>query len=186
MRVITGSARGRKLKAPKGMTTRPTTDRVKEALFNVLGTRVEDAKVLDLFAGSGGIGIEALSRGALSVIFIEENAKVIEVINDNLLMTGLNSGATVYRNNVYRALEKLQGKHKFDIIFIDPPYQQGYEVQCLKRIHSYKLLGDDGLVVVESSKRDELPDQVGDLSMIRSQHYGDTKLTYYSIANGQT
>lgn len=185
MRVITGSAKGRKLKAPKGMTTRPTTDRVKEALFSVLASKVEDARMLDLFAGSGGIGIEALSRGAQSVVFIEENPKVIAIINDNLLMTGLMSGAKVYRNDVYRGLEKLRDQPKFDIIFMDPPYEQGHEVACIKLIQAYNLLLEDGLVVVESSKRDELPEQIGDLSMIRSQHYGDTKLTYYSIQNGQ-
>lgn len=185
MRVITGMARGRKLKAPKGMTTRPTSDRVKEALFNVLGSRIVDSKFLDLFAGSGGVGIEALSRGAKLVTFVEENPKVIDVINDNLIVTGLKSRATIYRSNAYRAMEKLQGQECFDIIFLDPPYLKGHETECLQQIERCKLLSPEGLVVVESSKRDELPQTVGTLTLQKSQHYGDTKLTYYTPDSGQ-
>lgn len=183
MRVITGIARGRALKAPKGMNTRPTTDRVKEALFNIISPKVQESGFLDLFAGTGGIGIEALSRGAAMAVFVEQDPKALKVIEENLALTGLGQAAKVYRGDVLRTLSVLgHEKMVFDIIFMDPPYLQGFEEPVLLRILEYGLLKKDGQVIVESSKRDSLPTGVkGALSAVRTEKYGDTNITFYSL-----
>lgn len=180
MRVITGIAKGRKLRAPKGMDTRPTTDRVKEALFNLLGDKVYDAVFLDLFAGTGGIGIEALSRGAGRAVFIEKSPAALQVIRENLTITGLTEKAEIYRQDSVIALDML-GKRgvKFDLIYVDPPYLKNYEEKVLIKISDYALLNETGAIVVESSKKDLLPGQVGCLMMVRQEKYGDTLLSFY-------
>ena len=180
MRVITGTAKGRALKAPKGLTTRPTTDRVKEALFNILGLKVRGAKFLDLFAGSGGIGIEALSRGAQRALFIEKDPKALEVIKANLALTGLGLNALVLTGDVYKNLDYIgQQGQKFEFVFMDPPYLMDFEEPVLAKIDSLKLLALGGQVIVESSKRDDIPTQVGSLATVRREKYGDTHLTFY-------
>lgn len=180
MRVITGTAKGHRLKAPKGMATRPTADRVKEALFNLLGDRVFDARFLDLFAGTGSIGIEALSRGAELAVFIETSSQALQVIRENLSHTGLAERSEIYRQDVLIALEMLGKQFRtFNLIFIDPPYLKCYEEKVLQKINDMNLLLADGIVVVESSKKDLLPDQVGQLIMCRCEKYGDTLLNFY-------
>lgn len=181
MRVITGTAKGRALKAPKGLTTRPTTDRVKEALFNILGPKVVGAKFLDLFAGSGGIGIEALSRGAQEALFIEKDPKALDVIKANLVLTGLGHRAMVLSGDVYKNLDYIgrQGQ-EFEFVFMDPPYLKDFEEPVLAKIDSLKLLALGGKVIVESSKRDNISTQVGSLAAFRREKYGDTHLTFYS------
>lgn len=180
MRVITGTARGRRLKAPRGMATRPTADRVKEALFNLLGDRVLDARFLDVFAGTGGIGIEALSRGAELAVFIEMSPQAMQVIRENLTLTRLADRAEMYRQDALFALDMLGNRARiFDLIFVDPPYMQSYEEKVLQRINNYGLLQEDGIVVVESSKKDMLPQRVGQLIMFRREKYGDTLLNFY-------
>ncbi|MDA8236100.1 MAG: 16S rRNA (guanine(966)-N(2))-methyltransferase RsmD [Clostridia bacterium] len=182
MRVITGRAKGRQLKAPKGMNTRPTSDRVKEALFNVLGGKVENARFLDLFAGSGNVGIEALSRGAIEVFFVENNLKALKVIKENLELTGFQRQSQIISNDVIKALDALgRQQAQFDLVFVDPPYLKGYEQGVLDKINHYRLLAEGGILVIESSKRDQLPDEVGEIEHYRSQHYGDTCLSYYQI-----
>lgn len=181
MRVITGQAKGKKLKAPKGLTTRPTTDRVKEALFNILNLYIEDSQVLDLFAGSGSIGIEALSRGAKKSFFVDKSSEAIKCINDNLHHTNLISKAEVYRNDVFNALLLLgRKKEKFDIIFIDPPYLQGFEINVLEKIKEYSLLYHDGIIIIEISKKDIIPEIITDFYCERSENYGDTTLLFYT------
>lgn len=180
MRVITGTAKGRALKAPKGLTTRPTTDRVKEALFNILGPKIEGAKFLDLFAGSGGIGIEALSRGAQEVLFIEKDPRALEVIKANLALCGLDQRALVLAGDVHKNLDYIgrQGQ-QFDFVFMDPPYLKDFEEAVLAKIDNLKLLALGGKIIVESSKRDNIPTQVGSLAALRREKYGDTHLTFY-------
>jgi 16S rRNA (guanine966-N2)-methyltransferase len=181
MRVITGVAKGSKLIAPKGMTTRPTTDRVKEALFNIINNHLHKATFLDLFAGSGGNGIEALSRGAQKAVFIDESIEAIKVIHENLQRTRLAEKAEVYRNDSLKALEYLQKrKEQFDIIFLDPPYLKGFEVQTLSKIGECRLLAPQGIIIVECSKKDNIPEEINNFLCLRVENYGDTKLMFYT------
>lgn len=184
MRVITGTARGRKLKAPRGMETRPTADRIKEALFNIIGSRIVDINFLDLYAGTGAIGIEAISRGALRAVFVEKNPSAVKIIKENLEITGLTDRATILNLDVERAVEMLRADGlEFEITFIDPPYRKDLVRVSLEKLDRYKLAVPGGLVITESSKSDVLPDEVGALQRFRDQRYGDTVLTFYQRTN---
>lgn len=152
MRVIAGSARSLKLKTPEGMDTRPTTDRIKETLFNIIGPTVYDSIFLDLFSGSGGIGIEALSRGAKEAVFVENNPKAMRCIKDNLRFTRLEPKATTITSDVMNALYRLEGEKIFDIIFMDPPYDREYERKVLEYLSGSELIYDDTTIIVEASK----------------------------------
>lgn len=186
MRVITGCAKGRRLKAPKGMTTRPTTDRVKEALFSILGGFPCDAMVLDLFAGSGALGIEALSRDAAFAVFIDKSLESYQVIKENLRITGLSDRAEVYRNDMSKALELLNKQGKvFSLIFSDPPYMQGLAEKSLMKVHELKLVAPGGIMLVEHSRRESLDDAIGDFILSRRQQYGDTLISIYTYHGGE-
>lgn len=151
MRVIAGKARSIPLKTVEGMDTRPTTDRIKETLFNMISHRLADTCFLDLFAGSGGIGIEAISRGAEGAVFIEKNPKAVECIRENLKKTRFEEQATVIVSDVLGGLRRLEGKHVFEYVFMDPPYNQLLEKQVLEYLASSKLLAEDALLIVEAS-----------------------------------
>lgn len=180
MRVITGTAKGRRLKAPKGLETRPTSDRIKEALFNIIGTKVINVNFLDLFAGTGAIGIEALSRGADKAVFVEKNPKAVKIIRENLEITGLSERALVMVQEADKAVDTLSVKgERFGMIFIDPPYLKGFEKESLKRIDSKNLLNPGGLIITESSKLDNMPEEVGRIKLFRQERYGDTVLSFY-------
>lgn len=150
MRVIAGKARSLRLKTIEGLETRPTTDRIKETLFNMLSTDICGSTFLDLFAGSGGIGIEALSRGADEAVFIENNRKAVDCIRENLKFTRL-TGGTVLKDDVPAALKELEGKYRFDFVFMDPPYQQEWEKKVLQQLTQLDILADDALIIVEAS-----------------------------------
>lgn len=181
MRVIAGSAKGRQLKAPRGMNTRPTADRVKEALFNILGLRIVDSLFLDLFSGTGNMAIEAISRGAQKAVLLERQRNALQVIKANLTLTGFDAQAEVMAMDVQQGLALLgQRMTTFNIIFIDPPYLKGYEQPTLEGIINNNLLAGGGIVVIESSKLDRLPALVGNLVGIRQERYGDTVLSFYS------
>ncbi len=153
MRVIAGSARRLLLTTPAGMDTRPTTDQIKETLFNMLNPYLADCEFLDLFAGSGGIGIEALSRGAKHACFVEHGREALNCIRNNLTHTHLDSCASVYGMDFLAALDRMKSEHRrFDVIFMDPPYGRGLEVTALTALKQYGLLNDDALIVVEASK----------------------------------
>lgn len=151
MRVIAGKARRIQLKTIEGMETRPTTDRIKETLFNMITHGLCDSSFLDLFAGSGAIGIEALSRGASEAVFVENNAKSVMCIRDNLKSTKLSEQAEVLQSDVLSALNRLEGRKKFDYVFMDPPYNQLLEKQVLTHLASGNLLNEGGLIIVEAS-----------------------------------
>jgi 16S rRNA (guanine966-N2)-methyltransferase len=180
MRVITGIAKGRQLKAPKGLATRPTTDRVKESLFNILGRTPEGAIVLDLFAGSGGLGIEALSRGADYAVLIDQSPVSCQIIRENLVTTNLLSQAAVYRNEVGKALEMLKKKgNMFTLIFSDPPYMEGLVEPTIRKVNDLKLVSNGSIFVTEHSRREAIPDYIGKFALIRRERYGDTTLSIY-------
>lgn len=176
MRVIAGSAKSLKLKTPEGLDTRPTTDRIKETLFNIIGPTVCDCTFLDLFSGSGGIGIEALSRGAKEAVFVENNPKAMRYVKDNLRSTHLESGATVMTGDVMTALYRLEGEKFFDIIFMDPPYDRGLEKRVLEYLSGSDLVYDDTVIIVEASKETDFS-YVDDLGfyIIREKIYKTNK-----------
>ena len=151
MRVIAGSAKRLQLKTVEGMETRPTTDRIKETLFNMISTYLADSYFLDLFSGSGAIGIEALSRGAACAVFVEQSKKASACIKENLQHTKLGDRAELYEMDVLHALARLEGKNHFDYIFMDPPYNELHEKRVLEYLRHSLLLAEDGVVIVEAS-----------------------------------
>ncbi len=179
MRVITGSAKGHKLKSPKDMNIRPTTDRIKETLFNIIANDLDGCKFLDLFGGTGAIGIEALSRGAEKEFFIYKYIDRIKIIDYNLLHTKLSDKAKVYTGDVLSVIRKLGNqKQKFDIIFMDPPYLQGYVPKVLVAIKNACIL--DGYIIVEHETKDnfELPDG---FKIFRQNVYKKTTITFMEV-----
>ena len=152
MRVIAGSARRLQLKTLEGMDTRPTTDRIKETLFNMINLSLIQSQFLDCFAGSGGIGIEALSRGASKAVFIEKNPKAAECIRQNLKTTRLEDKALVMVSDALTALRRLEGKeYRFDTVFMDPPYNCELERQVLEYLKDSSLIHEDTVIIVEAS-----------------------------------
>ena len=152
MRVIAGSAKRLRLKTLEGMDTRPTTDRIKETLFNMIGPAMYDCMFLDLFSGSGGIGIEALSRGAKEAVFVENNPKAMACIKENLKFTRLEPKAVTMTRDVMNALYQMEGEKVFDFIFMDPPYNRGLERNVLEYLSGSELVYEDTVIVVEASK----------------------------------
>lgn len=150
MRVIAGEKRRLPLVAPKGMTTRPTSDQIKETLFNIIAPDLYDINFLDLFAGSGQIGIEALSRGAATATFVEQDKAALTCIETNLNKCGLSDVSTVYSTDVINALSRMRGQ-KFDMVFMDPPYNKNLEKDVLSQLMRLELLNDDAIVIVEAS-----------------------------------
>lgn len=155
MRVIGGSAKRLQLKTLDGLETRPTTDRIKETLFNMISPYLCDCMFLDLFSGSGGIGIEALSRGAKEAVFVENNPKAMQYIKENLRFTKLDKNAVTMQTDVLTALKKLEGKTQFDYIFMDPPYAKGLEKQVLEYLAESDLVNEDTVIIVEAAKETE-------------------------------
>lgn len=181
MRVIAGKAKGTRLTSVAGLSTRPTGDRVKEALFNILGPAIQGSAFLDLYAGSGAIGLEALSRGAADVVWIDSNRACTAQIKANLKKTGL-AGGTIYTNDVLRALDQLARRNRqFDYIFLDPPYEQGLVRKTLEHSSTVSVMKNNGIIIVEASKKEEGPIDVSKLCLLRKQLYGDTILLFYHL-----
>lgn len=157
MRVIAGSARSLPLKTVEGLDTRPTTDRIKETLFNMLQSDISGSRFLDLYAGSGGIGIEALSRGAREAVFVENTKNACACIRENLEFTHLADSATVMEQDVLTAINKLKGKGVFDIIFMDPPYSQDFERDVLMKLKETDLVDEFTIVIIEEKLDTALP-----------------------------
>ncbi len=181
MRVITGKARGVRLKAPAGMDIRPTAGLVKEAIFNIIQYDIEGRAVLDLFAGTGQLGIEALSRGAASCVFVDESTAAVRLIRENLEKTGLEGGRIVQGE----ALRFLEGGGKYDVIFLDPPYSTGLLEKSLKKVTEFDKLNTGGIMVCENSSQGSnalsanLPDLREPYCKLRSYRYGRIFITTY-------
>ena len=173
MRVVAGALSGRRLRAPTGLRTRPTADRVREALFSMLGP-VEGLRALDLFAGSGALGIEALSRGALEAVFVDSDRRAVEVVRSNLAALGLD--AAVHRRDAIRYLEGASGRPGFDLVFCDPPYDSAARLAgALSRLLP-TVLAPEAVIVFESHKRSPLELS---LPLLRERAYGDTRIALY-------
>ena len=177
MRVITGSARGRRLKEPANFDIRPTTDKVKEAMFNIVQFQLEDAHVLDLFAGTGQLGIEALSRGAASCVFVDKSMESLKIVRENLAVTGLMDKAQVTRTD---SLQYLRSGQKFDLIFLDPPYALDLLEKAIESIAAFDILNENGIMVCESERDKLLPDLPADRFAKREYNYSRIKLTIYT------
>ncbi|MGN0170262.1 MAG: 16S rRNA (guanine(966)-N(2))-methyltransferase RsmD [Lachnospiraceae bacterium] len=172
MRIIGGKCRSLPLKTPKGLQTRPTTDRIKETLFNIIHSELPGSRFLDLFAGSGGIGMEAISRGADWAVFVEKNKDAIRCIEENLKFTGLHTQARLLKMDVLTAIQQLNGQESFDIIFMDPPYGMQLEKQVLIKLKGTSLMAGHTLIIVETDLTTDYTylDELG-YEMIRYKKY---------------
>ena len=182
MRVISGKARGLKLDTPKNEDVRPTTDRVKESLFNIINPYIIDSNVLDLFAGTGSLGIECLSRGASYSTFVDVSKESINIVKSNIKKARVENESTILNIDFKSAIERLglQNK-KFDIIFMDPPYYKNMFMDALLGIDCANLLSEEGIIVVEHDTKDKFEDQIGRLVKTRDKKYGNTTLTFYKL-----
>lgn len=182
MRVITGTAKGARLSAPKGMNVRPTLDRVREALFSIIAARVPESRFLDLFAGSGANGIEALSRSASACVFVDSSHTSIHAIHANLEHTRLSDRARCVQATLPRCLMALaETETAFDLIFADPPYKWIEFDKLLERIHSEHLLAYEGLIILEHARATNMPERMRGFVRTRQAHYGDTTLSFYAV-----
>ncbi|MDD5945027.1 MAG: 16S rRNA (guanine(966)-N(2))-methyltransferase RsmD [Clostridia bacterium] len=181
MRVIAGSARRLNLKTPEGLDTRPTTDRVKESLFNMLNPDLYDCAFLDLFSGSGAIGIEALSRGAKKAVFVDMSPVCAGIIKENLEHTRLSDRAEILKSDVYAAIGKLgDNGEKFDIIYMDPPYAEGFYSPVLEAVRASGILKEDGYIVAESAKDFVFPAVKG-FKVFKERKCGPAVMTFLNV-----
>ena len=178
MRVITGSARGAKSKTLEGLATRPTSDRVKEAIFNIIQFDIQGRRVLDLFGGSGQLAIEALSRGADYAVIVDQSAEAVKVIKDNLKKTKFDQQASVFQMDYLHYLST--AREKFDLIFLDPPYAEKSLENALQKISEIDILSEGGIIICERPKDKVMPPEVGGLLCSRDYNYGKTAVNLYT------
>jgi 16S rRNA (guanine(966)-N(2))-methyltransferase RsmD len=182
MRIISGSSKGRKLATPKSQSLRPTSDRVKESIFNILGGELEGKLVLDLFAGTGNLGIEALSRGARKTIFVEKGRQALRLIQRNIIQVGLEGRVEIIPRDVNRAIGilKLRGEI-FDLILMDPPYEKGLIKRTLIKLSSHPIYHLNSVLVIEHDRREPLPDILNGWNLIRERRMGDTVISFLTF-----
>lgn len=181
MRIITGIAKGRKLMVPEGNNTRPTLDRVKESLFNIISNNISDSNVLDLFAGSGGLGLECISRGAKLCIFCEKDKNTFSYLRQNVINLGFSSYCELYNHDAFFVLKKCSQRNlKFDIVFLDPPYGKGLIEKAIKSISDYNLLNKDGIIITEYDEKDILPDKIENFIKYRNEKYGRVRISFWT------
>lgn len=180
MRVITGAARGVALKTPKGMETRPTAEKVKEALFSIIQFNLPGSRVLDLFAGTGQLGIEALSRGAQSAVFVDAREEACGLVRENLRRTRLEEKARVVRGDYQTFLTRC--REKFHIVFLDPPYREEFLENAIKMITEIDILYSGGIIIAERPLGKSLPEEIPGFLRSKDYQYGKTLLTLYRRA----
>jgi len=189
MRIISGTSKGRRLVTPKGPALRPTSDRVKESIFNILGEEVEGKVVLDLFAGTGSLGIEALSRGATKVSFVEKSREALRLIKRNVLQCGMAGQSEILAKDVNRAIGILsQRGESFDLILMDPPYVKGLIQRTLLKLQSNRIHRDESILVIEHNRREPLPKRIEGWDLLRERAIGDTVISFLTprlSADGQ-
>ena len=178
MRVISGKARGLKLNTPKNEDVRPTTDRVKESLFNIINSYVMDSNVLDLFAGSGNLGIEAISNGAKKCVFVDNNHQCIKVIHENIKELKIEDKSTFIESDYRKALEMFKDKgYVFDIIFVDPPYREHILLEILETVRDNGLLSSSGIIILEYNY--EYSNEIEGYILLKKKKYGDKFISIY-------
>jgi 16S rRNA (guanine966-N2)-methyltransferase len=179
MRIISGTSKGRKLVTPKSQSLRPTSDRVKESIFNILREEIEGRMVLDLFAGTGNLGIEALSRGAKKAIFVEKGKHALWLIQRNLAQFGLEGRFEILPMDANRAIGTLKRRGKrFDLIFMDPPYEKGLIEKTFMKLSSDRIYHRDSILVVEHHRRERLPHIINGWNLIRQRQMGETVISF--------
>ncbi len=179
MRVISGTSKGRKLATPKSLSLRPTSDRVKESIFNILREDIEGREVLDLFAGTGNLGIEALSRGAKKAIFVERGRHALRLIRRNLTQFGLEERSELLPTDANRAIGILSRRGEcFDLILMDPPYEKGLIGKTLDRLNSHHIYHKDSILVIEHDRREPLPRVIKGWNLVRQRQMGDTVTSF--------
>jgi 16S rRNA (guanine966-N2)-methyltransferase len=179
MRIISGTSKGRRLTTQKGQALRPTSDRVKQSVFNILGNEVEGKTVLDLFAGTGNLGIEALSRGAKKALFVEKRRQALRLIQKNLFQCGMKDRSEILPKDVRRAISVLhQRGESFDLIIMDPPYEKGLIQQTLMKLQSHPIHHRDSILIIEHDRREPLPKTVEGWNLIRQREMGDTVISF--------
>lgn len=180
MRIVAGEYGGRRLKAVPGMKTRPTTDKVKEAMFNIIGPYLDGGQVLDLFAGSGGLSIEAVSRGADHATLVDRQYQAIKTIHENLSVTKEEDKFTVLKGDAYKMLNKLaKQEQSFDYVFLDPPYKKQQILELMEQLKQLGLLNVEALIICETDQVADLPEELADFELIKKADYGITELTFY-------
>ena len=181
MRIISGISKGRRLAAPKSQAVRPTSDRVKESIFNILGDEVEGKVVLDLFAGTGNLGIEALSRGAKKALFVEKGRQALRLIQKNLSQLGMKERSEILPRDVRRAIGILEQRGEpFDLILMDPPYEKGLIQKTLLALYSHRIYHKDSILVIEHDRREPIPEVVEGWTLSRQRKIGDTLISFLS------
>ena len=182
MRITGGQVKGRIIASPKGMDIRPTSDRVREAIFNIIGQDLSGLKVLDLFAGTGSLGLESLSRSAQHAVFVDNSQEAINLIRKNLVACGFEEFGTELKKDLNEpaTLSHPVLQQHFDLIFLDPPYREGMLIPLLERISSAGIISERSRVLVELSKHEVLPSSFGDLKKADSRRYGDTMINIYA------
>lgn len=180
MRVISGSARGRRLTPLEGDDVRPTTDRVKEAVFSIIQFHIEGRSFLDLFAGSGQMGIEALSRGAAKAVFVDQSRRSVSIVKKNLSAVGFESRAQLVNSDSLSYLKIC--REQFDLAFLDPPYSAGLLQQALPL--TAKIMKKTGFIICESPINEELPEKIDEFTLDRNYRYGKIKVSIYCIKDG--
>ncbi len=182
MRIIQGTLKGRRLATPKGSQTRPTSDRIKESIFDILGSEIEGKSVLDLYAGTGNLGIEALSRGAKKIVFVEKGRQAIQLITKNLSRCGMTGWAEILPKDVLRAVGILKRRGEcFDLIFIDPPYERGLVQKTLLKLKSQMIYHEDSILVIQHDRREPLPESLNEFILVHQRKIGDTLLSFLSL-----
>lgn len=179
MRIISGIARGTKLFTLEGITTRPTLDRVKESIFNIIQNQIRDSIVLDLFAGSGAIGLEMLSRGAKKAVLCDNSKSAIEIIKKNIEKTHMNEKVELYNIDFENCIEKIRN-YKFDIIYLDPPYNTDYIFKSLKRIIDFNLINTNGLIILETDDEERILEEIKKLEVriVDKRKYGRATIIF--------
>ncbi len=181
MRISSGDRRGRRLRSPRGRQVRPTSDFLRQALFNILGVRVQGARLLDLFAGTGAVGLEALSRGASAVTFVERDARAVESLRGNVAALEFTDRIRLIAGDALPTLARLEAAGElFDIIFVDPPYVGDLVSRCMERLAQGAVLSDNGVLVVQAFHKTALPERAGLLARLRERRYGESALTFYA------
>lgn len=186
MRVISGAQKGLPLKAVPGAGTRPTTDKVKESIFNMIGPYFNGGLAVDLFAGSGGLGIESLSRGIETCIFIEKDPRAIQIIHENLKKCKLEEKAEVYKADATRAIKALEKRQaRVDLLFVDPPYQKVGYYELIEHFFQKNLLTENAIILCEHEKGVDLPSNYGPFRLTRKEIYGSTIISIYQQEEGE-
>jgi len=181
MRIISGISKGRRLVAPKNQAVRPTSDRVKESIFNILGDKVEGKVILDLFAGTGNLGIEALSRGAKKALFVEKGRQALRLIQRNLSQLGMKERSEILPRDVSRAIGILEQRGEpFDLILMDPPYEKGLIRETLSKLYSHRIYHKDSILVIEHDRREPIPEVVEGWTLSRQRKIGNTLISFLS------